>query len=346
MVFDVVLFGLDLLTFYFMYAMLSLSLNLEFGYTGLPNFAKVLFYAGGAFVAGSLGARLGGWLLGISNAGPADFGVVSIVNGAFANNPVLALEYFLIIVVIAVAIGAALGFLVTFPALRLREDYLGITLIVSGELLRVFVRVYEPIIGGAHGTPLPDPFAWAEGYLFRIGTFIALLATSTLVLYVMCERIGFSPYGRMLRSIRDNEEAAQALGKDQLRAKRSVLMIGSAMAAYVGALYAFYTLYVNDAAFQPIVTFVVWLMVILGGAGNNRGVLAGALIYLFIDKVVDQVKQYIPLQISSSYFGYIILGVVLLVILLYRPNGLFPERPITNLLVRGKKRPPIEKKQT
>ena len=220
-----------------------------------------------------------------------------------------------------------LGYLTTYPAIWLREDYLAITLIAASELVRVVGRVYEPIICGAHGMAVPDLFVWLSNYELRGPGYLALMGISLLSVYVLVERISESPLGRVLRAIRENELAAAALGKDVPYYSMLALVIGSMIAACAGVLYSFYTMYISDAAFQPIVTFMVLMMVVMGGAGNNLGILAGSFVYIISERLILQFKDLLPLTTSSSYIAYIAFGMLLMYILLKKPEGLLPERP-------------------
>ncbi|HDI46652.1 MAG TPA: branched-chain amino acid ABC transporter permease [Candidatus Methanomethylia archaeon] len=327
---DPIRFILDFAVLFAVYSILSISLNLEYGYTGIPNFGKVLFFAGGAFVVGSLTARLAMPLAGIS-FNPEKFCTENVkltymVSQFFAANPHIAIALFLLLILLAVGVSALLGYLASYPAIRLREDYLGITLLAAGELVRIIARNYEPIVCGTLGISVPNPFAWLSGRTQDL-MYIAVMFTAAIGIWIYTERLSRSPYGRMLRALRDNELAAEALGKCGVSIRMQTLVLGSAMAGLAGALYAYYTGAVYADDYVPIRTFLVWVMVIIGGAGNNSGAALGALIYVFMDRMIGQYKYYVPVPFDINYLSYIILGVVLIAMLMYRPGGILPEKP-------------------
>ncbi len=328
----------DFAAIYSIYLILSVSLNLEYGYTGIPNFGKVLFFAGGAFTVGALTARILAPLVGI-NLALIDYKtnnvlISSQVTMYLSNNPGLSLAVLLSMLALGAIIGAVLGWLASYPAIRLREDYLGMTLVVAGELMRRIALNYDPLICGTLGVAVPNPYAFLEGAAldaFRSG-FMLVVALSV---WFFAERLALSPFGRLLRAIRDNELAAEALGKDVVKVRAVVLIIGSAMAGLAGALYAFYTGFVHPNDCVPITTFVVWVMVVMGGAGNNAGAALGAFIYLLVERVIAIAKYHIHgLPFDINYVSYIALGVLLILILMYRPEGLLPERPPSSLVHR------------
>lgn len=335
--FNFIAFIEDVAAFFFIYGILSLSLNVEYGFGGLPNLGKALFFAAGAFTVGAATSRLTAVFLGEMIASHCEPRIISHYTAVAMGNPPLAITLFLIIAVIAVGIGGLLGYLTTYPAIRLREDYLAITLIAASELVRVIGRVYEPIICGAHGTAVPDLFVWLNGYGLRESGYLIIMGVSLFLVYLLVERISESPLGRVLRAIRENELAASALGKDVPYYKMLALVMGSMIAAYAGVLYSFYTMYISDAAFQPVVTFIVLMMVVMGGAGNNLGVLVGSFVYIISERLILQFKDLLPLTTSSSYVAYIVFGILLMYILMKKPEGLLPERPAKTPMILAKK---------
>jgi len=326
-------FLLGLAAFYSIYQMLALSLNLEYGYGGLPNFGKVMFFAGGAFVTGALLTRLVALSLGAPPDMVWDVSKFKIYNtllatrgsGYLATNPLLALTLFALMLILGAGVGALLGILASYPAVRLREDYLGVTLIVSGELLRIVARNYEPLVCGTLGVSVPNLFAWAGTYseLIKVGSMVAVSTATVLLINIMVN----SPYGRALRAMRDQEAAAASLGKDVVLLKIKTLAVGSAIAGAAGSMYAMYLGAVVADEFTPLKTFIVWLMVVMGGAGNNAGACLGALTYIGIDRALTLFKHLIPLPFDVNYLYYTVMGVALILLLMYRPEGILPERP-------------------
>ena len=339
---DPVRFFIDLASFYSFYLMLSISLNLEYGCTGIPNFGKVMFFAGGAFVTGALTARLIAPLAGVSGMFLAHYKLYNVIVGTqvsafFSHRVDVAMATFVLMLVLAAAVGAALGWAASYPAIRLREDYLAMTLIVTGELLRIIARNYDPLICGTIGVSVPDPFYWLSGLphdLLRTSIMLAI-AFST---WALVDALAKSPFGRMIRAIRENELAAESFGKDVIKVRMKVLMVGSAIAGVAGALYAFYSGTVQADDFMPIKTFIVWVMVILGGAGNNKGAALGALTYLALDRTIVLLKGYVSAPFDINNLSYVALGVALILVLMYKPEGLIPEKPFISGTSRRRSR--------
>ncbi len=330
---DVFVLILDFLAFFSIYLILSISLNLEYGYTGIPNFGKVLFFAGGAFTVGALASRIIAPLVGV-NLAEIDFVKYNAflgikVTNFFAENPHIALLMFIALLALAMIVGAILGYLASYPAIRLREDYLGMVLVVSGELARIVGKNYDPLICGTFGVFVPDPFSWA-GRLQSIIRVAVMLAIAYLA-FLTVEKLSRSPYGRVLRAIRDNEVAADAYGKNIVKVRMQVLVIGSALAGLAGALYAFYMGTVHPDDYSPLKTFVVWIMVIMGGRGNNTGAAVGALIYLLVNRTISFIKHWLCAPFDVNYLSYLIFGAIIILILIYKPQGLIPEKPSETL---------------
>ena len=339
---DLVRFSIDFAGFYALYLAISLSLNLEFGYTGIPNFGKVLFIAGGAAFAGSISGRLAAYVFGVDTHG--DFitfnaRIITQVDNLILSDPVFAVEMVAISLLIAALIGAGLGYLSSYPAIRLREDYLGMLLLGSAQFFQVILRTYEPLIGGSQPIFVPDPYYfWAQaGPGVRDLVAALVMSAFAVLVYVYMERVARSPLGRTLRAIRDNEDASKALGKDDAATRRKVLMIASAIAGMAGALYTFYTAAIEyDTWTRFAWTFWPFLIVIIGGAGNNVGVAFGALFFTAILKGLEQVKfafqPYIFFDVN--WLQDLMFAALLVIILLIRPDGIIKEKT-THTLPKG-----------
>jgi branched-chain amino acid transport system permease protein len=324
------------------FLVVSLTVNLEFGYAGVPNFGKVLFISIGAFVAGSFAYRLMVYLLNLKGD---IFGLQNLfiteINSKLAAEPFLAVELFLFMVVVAAALGGFFGFLASYPAIRLREDYLGMLLLAAGEFFLIFSQAYLPFLGGAEGVNAPAP-------VFYLGTIVGqpdlvvlgVLATAAILIYIYAERVGRSPLGRTLRALRDNEVASEAVGKDVVALRRNVLIVSSAIAGIAGVMWISFQPLMTpgttpEATFNRLTdTFIPFVIVILGGAANNRGVLLGTFVYLLIYNAFSQgVTAMGPsVQNALSLVGIdnlklMLIGGLLIVILIRRPQGLIPEKP-------------------
>jgi len=335
---DIIRFLVDLGTAYALYLAVSLTLNLEAGFSGVPNFGKVMFVAAGAAAAGSVSGRVAAIVLGINTHGDYNGFIATIIpsiNTALTQNIVLSVELLTLGVLLAAVVGAVLGFVASFPAIRLREDYLGMLLLASAQLFQIFLGGYQPLIGASQGIEVPDVFVWAEtGIGVRDVVVLVLVAAFAFLVYLYVERVARSPLGRTLRAVRDNEVAARALGKDDAAVRRNVIIVASAISAVAGALLTFYVGAVNAETWTRITwTFWIWVMVIIGGAANNAGVALGAFSFTFLFKVVDQVKfyfqGYIPFDVN--WLEYLMFASLLIIILAFRPGGILPEKSSATL---------------
>jgi amino acid/amide ABC transporter membrane protein 2, HAAT family (TC 3.A.1.4.-) len=329
------------------YAIYVISLNLEVGYLGLPQFGKVMFLIIGAIAVGGIATKVvlliyQSYLLKSIGAAPLSnigdycmlyqYSAGSLVNQQLAQNPALGFGYFLLGVALAMALSAALGVLFAYPAIRLREDYLGILLLVSGEFLRVVTYYATPVACGVNGAVIPDPFAWASGEA-RTLVFFAITAALLVATFFVFDIVRNSPIGRTLRAIRDAETAAAVFGKDIVKFTIRVLALASAFAGLAGALLAYYFDYTILGAFLPIYTFIGWTMLILGGQGNNVGAIVGAAAYYAIQTLLDIYKNALQalLHADPTYLAYAVFGLAIILVLMYRPQGMVPEKPVKTI---------------
>lgn len=296
---NLVAYLLDTAVFVGIYSILTLSLNLEYGFTGLLNFGKVAFFMIGAYVSA---------LLTVAGA-PY---VVGLLGG--------------------MVVSALSGLLMSLPALRLREDYLAIVMLVFGEIIRIVLKNEIWIAGGPFGvTGIPPAFAFMRAIdteEFYIAINMVIVYGILLVLYVLLETLVNSPYGRILRGIREDEQATQCLGKNTIRCMAQIFVIGSGVAGVAGSLYAQYVGYISTRMFLPIVTFTVMVMCILGGSGNNRGAILGALIMVGLERGTRIAKDYIGVPIDPQNLMYILTGTLMVLFLFYRPSGMLKEKPV------------------
>ena len=323
-----------LLTFYAVYLILALSLNLIYGYCGVPNFGHVFFQSVGAYVAGNLTANVmniiflgGGELCDITTAEARR-------NLAIAN-PMLAIGLFILSLILGAGVGGVFGYLASYPALRLKESYLAITLIFLGEIGRIVARNEPEIACGLVGlTGVPNPFIWLGDPNLSLVIYTIMTLTIAAAIFIYLQKLSNSPFGRLLKSVRDDEIAAASLGKDVAKARGWAMIIGSAIAAIAGVLKVFYAQGVFADDYIPLTTFIVLSMVILGGVANNRGVILGALIITLLDFLVAPsfFKLIgIDIQFDITYIKYIITGIVMIAVLLFRPQGLIPEKPVETI---------------
>jgi len=324
---------LNILIWFGLYLIVSLSLHVEYGLGGIPNFGRALALLMGAIAAGALVNRMLMALLGISGEITTTSGVVrSTMNNLMMQNPLIAPALLLLILILAAIMGAVTGAIFILPSARLSEDYLAITLLAISEVM-FMVAYYNPnIIGGYYGVSVPDIFAWAPAE-WRTVLFASLVIVTAAVIYILLDRILTSPYGRLLRAMREDEEVVKACGREVMWIRVRTVALGSAVAAIAGALYSLYTLNVIATSFGRVEwTFYPFLMILLGGAGNRKGILLGTLSFVLIKILLTtykyEISDLLHLPFETVWLEYIIFGVMMLLILLYRPEGLLKEEPI------------------
>lgn len=329
-----VIFITDLIAIFSIYAIINLSLNLEFGYGGIPNFGKVLAVGAGAFVAAFVPGRILAQMAGIEGDYiQNNLLIVADINVWLLDNVGIGFVVFLLTLVLAAIIGGALGMATAYPALRLRGDYLAITLLAFGESIRIIGNNFPPLVGGTLGVQVPDPLAFLPDEA-RFPTASMLLLVMAVIAYIYCEFAIRSPLGRSLRAIRDNEVAAASLGKDVNRVRMKTIIVASALAAIAGALYAIYVGSTIAVAYDRASwTFWPFLMILIGGLANNKGVLVGTLLFVTLRKVIiffkDSFQGFVPFDVV--WLDLLLLGSILLVVLMFRPQGVIVEKPTHTL---------------
>jgi len=302
-------FVTSVLTVAGIYAVLALGLNVHWGETGLLNFGHVAFFAVGAYTTALL-----------SIAPPAatqayTFGfdlpiAVGIVGGCLAAG------------LVAVLLGV--------PTLQLSEEYLAIVSIGLAEILRYGMMNENWLTGGVAGIygisrPLRSTVP-AEVYdLFYLG----LVAAAVLLCYAYTRRLKLSPFGRVLRSIRDDEEAAVALGKDTFRYRMQAFVVGAMMAGLAGALWAHYATALTPTAFGASITFLTWVALIVGGSGNAKGAILGAGLIISFREVTRYIPDVYGLGDVIPTLRLMLVGVLVIAAIRYRPEGLLPERNVS-----------------
>lgn len=326
---DITRFLIDTLMIGSIYVILSSSLNLEYSYAGIPNIGKVLFFATGSFTVASLSIRISARILGLSYTGDYSMEsrlLVSKINDVLRNDPLLSISLFFLILVIALLVSVVIALLLSYPTIRLRGTYLGVTLLVTGEILRYIARYKEDFIGGTLGSPVIDVFGWIGKGITRDICLLIIYMAISLSTWYMTKRILESPYGRLLKSIRDDEDVSQSLGKDINAIRVRVLALGSILAGLAGVLYAFYIGHIDSGDFTPDKTFLAFLMIIIGGKANPYGPLAGSLFYVVIERTIRQAKYLLNIPFDINYLAKLLLGVVLILFMLFKPRGLFQEK--------------------
>ncbi len=316
---DLISYAAFFLTMALTYAVMCLGLNIQWGQTGLFNVGIAAFVAIGAYASAILTTpdapdRLGGFDLPIA---------VGWLGGALAA-------------------GLAAWF-VGALTIRLRADYLAIATFGVAVSVQLCVLNIQPLTGGAFGIGfIPRPFNSLAGDPLAFGLAnLALMAGLVLVLYLALQHLAKSPWGRVLRAIREDEVAAQALGKRPVRFRLQAFTIGGAIMGLAGAAQGHFIGFIAPDNYLPILTFQVWAMLIVGGSGNNRGAIIGAILVWGIWALsAAAVSAFVPpeQQARAAALQIVMIGVGLCLILLLRPRGLIGES--RSLLSTRKSRKP------
>jgi branched-chain amino acid transport system permease protein len=205
-----------------------------------------------------------------------------------------------------------------------------------GEVLRLVVKAEDSIAHGVWGITVPPAIHWSGMSVFEMRMVnIGLVYFCLILCFILVQLMTESPYGRVLRAIREDEVAAEAMGKNRVKYKAQVFMIGSALAGLGGGLYAQYMQYINPYMFLPMVTFTVWIMVIVGGPANNWGVLLGAVLVILFERGARIIKDYLLLPIDPINLQYILFGMLVIFLLAYRPQGVLKERQLRTKAIEG-----------
>jgi branched-chain amino acid transport system permease protein len=305
-------------------AVFALALNLQWGYTGVFNFGVAGFFLVGAYT-GALVVKE-----------PDNLPTVDYIGGFGPDLdilPFLATDQwfpFLVALVAAGAVCGALAFILGIPTLRLREDYLAITTIGIAELMRR-VAIEEQWIGNGTGGlgNIPGPLEDLVSRNDYRYVFVLLAVAGVILTYIAIERSVRSPWGRVLRALREDELTTQASGKNVTAYQMQSFVLGCVIMGIGGALYAFQVRSISPEAFTNFFgTFLIWTMVIVGGSGNNNGVLVGAYVVFGFWQASLLIQSYDLPEVWAQRVPYIrdlILGMAIIVVLLLMPRGLIPE---------------------
>jgi branched-chain amino acid transport system permease protein len=300
-------YGSFFLVFATAFALITLGLNLQWGYTGLFNVGVAGFVAMGAYTSAILTTpeaadRLGGW------GWPVAAGMLA-----------------------AMLTTGVMGLLVGVLTLRMRDDYLAITTFGIAVVVQLLATNLIALTGGPFGVQfIPKPLqawlgtgtVWTLAYL---ALALALLGTA----YWALQRLTTGPWGRALRAIREDEQAAASLGKRAYVFRLQSFVIGSMLMGLGGAVYAHFVGYIAPEDFLPILTFQIWAMLIVGGSGNARGAILGAYVVWgfwalsggMIRGLISQAEQ-----ARAASLQVVLIGVLIALVLVLRPRGLMGEQ--------------------
>ena len=294
------------------YALASVGLNVQFGYAGLLNFGHV--------ASGLVGAY--GAAITVNSGGPLWLGII-----------------------IGVAAAAALGLLLGLPTLRLRADYLAIATISVAEILRVVANSarLQSVTGGPIGinnvaddffdiNPIPrgrygwGSFSYNQNTLWTMLVGWSLVAIACLIVW----RLTRSPWGRLLKAVREDEEATRALGKNVFGMKLQAFVLGSVFGGIAGILFAFDGGFVKPDFFVAQTTFNWYLVVILGGVATVLGPPVGAIVFWFVislfnsllSQAIGENGWWIISSTDTGAVRYVLVGLAIVLLLVFRPQGI------------------------
>lgn len=318
-----------------LYALIALALNIHWGYTGLFNIGVAGFFAIGGYISAVL--------VHLPIEHPPDFATFT---APYAGLP------FGVGLMAATAVPGLLALVIGLITLRLRADFLAIATIGFSEILRLFVLNEQWLTEGPHGiTGIPQPlfdllvpsFLSPQDYNWFYGLIVL---GAILVAFFGIERIARSPWGRVLKAIREDEDAASSLGKNVFAFKLQSLVVGAMVMGAAGALSAHFFRFIGPETFDPATnTFLIWVMLVVGGTGNNRGAILGTFVMWFLWTSTLALNDVLPPTLSAPWgninvqaqlggpLRVMLIVVVLELMLLFRPQGLLGEEKQTSTVV-------------
>ena len=233
---------------------------------------------------------------------------------------------FPIALLIAMVVSGLFALILGIPVIRLREDYLAIVTIGFAEIVRLVIVTERNITKGPYGMgvikPYKDIVPSAIYGLFYLLVSLAILA----IIYLAIERAVGSPWGRVLRTIREDERVALALGKNVNFFKLQVLILGSMIFGLAGAVFGHFFNFITPNHFLPMETFLVWVMVMAGGSGNNLGVLIGALAVRGLWEGMMFLSDVLPQGVQVGAVRLAVIGLLLVLVIMLKPEGILGER--------------------
>lgn len=272
------------------YTILSLSLNLLVGYTGILSIAHAAFYGVGAYVAALMALKL--------------------------HTP------FLLNLVLAVGAAGLFGAIVGIPSLRIKDDYFVIATFAFQIITFSLLNNLVSFTGGPMGLPgIPQPVIFGLTILGHI-PFLILTFIFCILTFWIANRIVSSPFGRVLRAIREDEVFAQSCGKNVAAYKITIFMIGAGLAAIAGVLYATYISFIDPTSFTVMESIFIISIVIIGGAGNLWGSVVGAAVLVTLPELLRFVG--LPNSVAAN-IRQILYGALLVIFMLWRPRGFIGE---------------------
>ncbi|MFB6205783.1 MAG: branched-chain amino acid ABC transporter permease [Haloglomus sp.] len=294
---------LNQLNAFAVYGLVLVGLNMQFGDTGIVNFGPVLFFGAGAY-------------------GTAVFTAVRPTYGMGLGMPLV------VGIAAGILFAMLIGGFIGLSTLRLRGDYLAMTTLAAAEIFRAVVRSYSGVFGGNKGiSSLPKPVqGLAVNNNVRFLGLTLFLLSALLIAYEGFRRLSDAPYGRVLRAILSDEDAARSVGKDTFVYKMQVFVYGAAIAGLGGSLWVLFQGSASPAMVSIDITILLWLGMMLGGPGNYRGVIGGLAAILLFRLLFSQTKGMIPVSaVRFNALRPVLFGLLFVLIIRYRPAGIWGE---------------------
>ena len=308
----IVFYLITLVVFWFDFNILTWGLNIQFGYTGILNFAFIIFMAIGAYVSGVF--------------------ALPQANGIAGQTYILGLSWpFPLTMIMGGLAAAALGFFVGLIALkRLRSDYMAIVTVAVGAIAYDFIGNVTGLFNGwdgLGGVPQPLELRFNIDPISYQFVFVAIAGVTTLILWWFANRIYSSPFGRTLRSIREDQDVSEAFGKNTFKYRMLAMIIGCFYAGIAGGILIFFITALNPSGWTTGETFVIWTALLVGGTGNNWGAMLGALL---VPVGFQEATRFLPQGFLNpdllAALRNIVVGLLLILVLWFRPQGIIPER--------------------
>lgn len=272
------------------YIILTLSLNLILGYTGLPALGHIAFACVGAYTSSLLALN---------------FGI----------SPWIGL-------LIGACLASLLGLIIGFPSMRLKGDYLALATFGFGVIVYSVSKNWVDLMRGPMGLPGIPKFSVFGFELQPVWAYLILVTVFVTVTAFIINRIVNSPFGRILRNIRDDEVASLSIGTNINKYKLTVFVIGAFFAGIAGSLYAHYITFIDPSSFTVMESIAVLLMVVFGGMGNIKGSFIGALILVIFPEMLRFLGM--PSSIAAP-LRQMIYGLLLIILMIKRPQGIIGE---------------------
>jgi branched-chain amino acid transport system permease protein len=332
---------IDIAMYFGLFFIVALSLNFQYGSAGVPNMACAVSVAVGGYTVSAIVTRLIYWV-GVE-AGLDILPLGNRTHWAFHNNSLnvdvmneyiqthapLGIAMFVFSLALGFAAGWALGYVLYLPAIRLRATYLIISTFVMGNIASFLARSIIPIAGGSMGMFVPNVLAWYPGD--RTIPLAIVTLTVGIIVYIILRTMLNSPYGRLVRAVRESDISMNSVGKNATAIRRNVVMFGSGITALSGVLLSYYYSFVIELNFTRVTwTYWPWLMVLVGGPGSNAGTFIGVALIIAFRRLIIFFKE--PLSHLIWYpvviFEQQLMGLLFLVVLATRRKGLIPEKPL------------------